>query len=570
MCEAIDSALTQTYKNLEILVINDGSNDNGKTEKIALSYGSKIRYFTKSNGGVSSALNLGIKEMNGEYFSWLSHDDVYTPEKIKHQVNVLNSLSNSNTIIYGGYEVINHESKSLYFVRPDKILSVEKCNISLFPLLRGLIHGCTLLVPRKYFYEIGLFDETLLSTQDYDLWFKFLRIAPIHFDDHILVQSRVHSCQGTNKIVNHIDECNELWSKFLKQLTLEEMTIMEGSPYLFLRRTALFLANASYQKASELATLMAENTLSNIKISVIIPIYNRVNLAIEAIKSVIIQTHQNFELILVDDGSEDDLSVLLEECNKDIRIKYIRKKHNGVAAARNLGINSASGEYIAFLDSDDLFCDNKLKTQLRFMEDNGFLFSHTSYYRTDLDKNLTKYINSGTFSGNVFPAIVSNCPIAIPTVMGKTSLFRSYTFPKNIEIGEDICLWISISSRHIIGGIDLALSKVRVNSFSAAFNDEKQVIGLVNISSFVIHNEYLSRFSGNQVRYLLLSAAEILNKNQSKITKINSISTDIQTDNYSVNIIIKLVKSLYKYGLKVTWYKVYNKFRRFYNDLFTI
>ena len=74
--EAIDSALAQTYKNIEIIVVNDGSSDDGATEKIAKSYGDRIRYFAKENGGVSSALNFGIRQMTGEWFSWLSHDDL--------------------------------------------------------------------------------------------------------------------------------------------------------------------------------------------------------------------------------------------------------------------------------------------------------------------------------------------------------------------------------------------------------------------------------------------------------------------------------------------------------------
>ncbi len=72
---AIESALRQTYSNLEIIVVNDGSTD--KTDKICRSYGNKIRYIKKENGGVSTALNVGIDNMTGEYFSWLSHDDLY-------------------------------------------------------------------------------------------------------------------------------------------------------------------------------------------------------------------------------------------------------------------------------------------------------------------------------------------------------------------------------------------------------------------------------------------------------------------------------------------------------------
>ena len=91
--EAIDSALAQTYSNIEIIVVNDGSLDDGATERVALAYGDKIRYFYKENGGSSSALNFGIANMTGEWFSWLSHDDLYLPEKIEKQIAYISSLN---------------------------------------------------------------------------------------------------------------------------------------------------------------------------------------------------------------------------------------------------------------------------------------------------------------------------------------------------------------------------------------------------------------------------------------------------------------------------------------------
>ena len=97
--DAIQSCLNQYYKNIEILVINDGSDDDHATEQIAAKYKDKIRYFYKENGGCGSALNLGIQEMKGEYFSWLSHDDLYSPNKINSQIEVLSGLVNKNTII---------------------------------------------------------------------------------------------------------------------------------------------------------------------------------------------------------------------------------------------------------------------------------------------------------------------------------------------------------------------------------------------------------------------------------------------------------------------------------------
>ena len=99
LAKAIDSALAQTYPNVEIIVVNDGSKDDGATERIALSYGKKIRYLYKKNGGSSSALNLGIANMTGEWFSWLSHDDLYEPNKLEKQIAYIQKLDINESII---------------------------------------------------------------------------------------------------------------------------------------------------------------------------------------------------------------------------------------------------------------------------------------------------------------------------------------------------------------------------------------------------------------------------------------------------------------------------------------
>ena len=109
MKEAIDSALAQTYQNIEIIVVNDGSTDNGATRKIAESYGNKIKYFEKENGGVSTALNLAIEKMSGDYFSWLSHDDRYYKNKIESQIEYLKKYD-ENTIIYTDYDLMDENS----------------------------------------------------------------------------------------------------------------------------------------------------------------------------------------------------------------------------------------------------------------------------------------------------------------------------------------------------------------------------------------------------------------------------------------------------------------------------
>ncbi len=101
--EAIESALAQTYKNIEIIVVNDGSTDN--TEKII------EKYIKKTNGGVSTALNEGIKNMTGDYLSWLSHDDLYLPNKIEEQIKFLFNLKEKDVILYCNSALIDANGK---------------------------------------------------------------------------------------------------------------------------------------------------------------------------------------------------------------------------------------------------------------------------------------------------------------------------------------------------------------------------------------------------------------------------------------------------------------------------
>lgn len=546
MREAIDSALAQTYDNIEVIVVNDGSQDDGVTDAIAREYGDRIRYYKKENGGCASALNLGISRMRGDYFSWLSHDDVYLPEKIEHQIHVLSAIPDKGTILYGGYEVIDANSKLITTVRPDAVLPVEKLDIPLLPLLRGLIHGCSLLIPRKYFAEIGVFDECLPSTQDYALWFEFLRVAPLHFDSRILIRSRVHPEQGTHKIAKHVEECNELWSGFLRRLSENEMTAMEGSPYRFLAKTAEFLSSTPYREAEQLATSMAKQALSDTRISVVIPFYNRIGWTIEAIQSVQTQTHQQFEILLVDDGSTEDPGPLLDIVRADSRIKYIRQDNSGPAKARNNGVRHAAGRYIAFLDADDLFSPEKLEVQLKYMEENGLALSHTSYTRIDLEGNSIGTISSGRTKGRVFPGIMASCPIAMPTVMGRTSLFIDNPFPEQFEIGEDVCLWISLTSKHELGGLNQALSKVRVGPSTAALNPRKQAIGLINIASYIIHDPYFAQYE-RQIKSLLRVASSVLS--DSKGPPPGNI---VGGSRFSMSAVVFKVKLL----LRPTWYRL--------------
>lgn len=201
---AIDCALNQTYENTEVIVVNDGSTDDGQTEAIALSYGDRIRYFAKPNGGVSSALNYGIAQMTGDYFSWLSHDDGYTPDKVKDAVELLerHDQLNRRCIAFTGGWFIDVAGKKLknfpvYFT-PEQVYSgIETVRV----IVRdGTLNGCCMLIPRTAFAEAGLFDETLRYSQDALMWYRiFLAGYQLVSDNRPNVMNRIHANQVTQR-----------------------------------------------------------------------------------------------------------------------------------------------------------------------------------------------------------------------------------------------------------------------------------------------------------------------------------------------------------------------------------
>lgn len=265
MREAIDSALQQTYKNIEIIVVNDGSTDNGKTEAIAKEYGDKIRYFCKENGGVSTALNTGIKQMRGEYFSWLSHDDVYMPDKVEMQVRALSALEDKTTVVCCGSVHIDKDSK-LIGTMPDVDLNDVKLftwEDMLFDLLKnGSMNGCALLIKRTIFDDVGYFDEKLRFNQDGFMWTKiFLKKYSMISIPNICVKGRIHGKQltQTGQALFHSDcevMSHELIPKLMEISTREKNFILAYMKYnAKYGNNAVVKAAAAKAKDAKLLTL---------------------------------------------------------------------------------------------------------------------------------------------------------------------------------------------------------------------------------------------------------------------------------------------------------------------------
>jgi glycosyltransferase involved in cell wall biosynthesis len=235
--EAIDSALAQTWPDVEVIVVDDGSDDEGATARIADSYRDRIRYIRKDHGGVSSALNAGIRAMTGEFFAWLSHDDVYDPRKLEHQIAALDRHG-PDTIAYSDYELVGPDLKRI----KRKILpEVPPAGFRLWLMADSALHGCTVLVPRSCFAS-ELFDERLATTQDYDMWFRLARHHRFLRVPEILLKYRIHGRQESWMNPRRVEEGNRLLIGFLDAMSPAEVSAAtdESPSMVYLRAAARF------------------------------------------------------------------------------------------------------------------------------------------------------------------------------------------------------------------------------------------------------------------------------------------------------------------------------------------
>ncbi len=219
--EAIDSALAQTYKNIEVIVINDGSNDKGETDKICKSYGNKIRYYKKENGGVASALNMGIEKMKGEYFSWLSHDDIYHPEKTLKQV-VLAEGIDQDIIVISNKAIISETGDLLKKKIIDKRLEdFPNCSLLFSPSM--YLDSRAMLIPKVIFERYGTFEEGKEPFQDQDMWLKLSTEIKFRVVEDYLLYSKSYEQRGYFASSSRLVASDMVYGKVLETLSTEEV-----------------------------------------------------------------------------------------------------------------------------------------------------------------------------------------------------------------------------------------------------------------------------------------------------------------------------------------------------------
>ena len=216
-------------------------------------------------------------------------------------------------------------------------------------------------------------------------------------------------------------------------------------------------------------------------VSVITPYYQKEEFFEKTIRSILNQTYSNFEIFIVyDDESKGDLDFVKKISELDNRINLIINDQNlGAGQSRNKGIKSSNGEYIAFIDADDLWHEDKLLTQIKFMQFNNYYISHTSY---DIINEKGDKISSRKAQTLTFDKLLKSCDIGLSTVILKKNLLNDDILFPELKTKEDYVLWLKITrGGQKIVALDKTLSKWRKCKISLSSSTIRKLIDGYNV-----------------------------------------------------------------------------------------
>jgi glycosyltransferase involved in cell wall biosynthesis len=242
------------------------------------------------------------------------------------------------------------------------------------------------------------------------------------------------------------------------------------------------------------------------KISVIIPTHNRAELISKTIESVLSQTVKVDEIIIIDDGSTDNTNEVVSKYD----VRYIYQKNKGVSNARNHGIKLAKNQWICFLDSDDIWEENKIEKQIAFHTQNpNILFSHTDELWIFNDKIIKQKKHQLKPSGYCFQENIANTLIGASTVMIHTKIFEDIGyFDEEFIACEDYDLWLRILYKYELGLINEKLIK----KIAGHENQLSFTIRLLDIYRIKALMKHLDSPYKNDIKKLIVAKCDILVK----------------------------------------------------------
>lgn len=373
----LNSIQNQTYKNFEVILVNDGSMDH--SESICMDFvkvDTRFKYFTKVNGGASSARNFGLDNVTGDFITFIDADD-WVDEN--HLEVLLNNIKENNSDMAVSsikkFDNVRNFEFRVYSKQEKYLLNYNKLNREEFlVILPKLIHASNsykIAVSKLFKKELVTdvrFDESIVYGEDLDFFFKlYNKVNSISYVDEITYIYRLHDESSSSKFGQlHMEQELAIYKKMyerIEELGLPTIHYVNTLRNLLDYRKDYLENRVLFNEYLEfLEKIEKKITYPKDLISIIVPIYNvspYLRLCLESIEK---QTCSHFEVLLINDGSRDNSKdICLEFVERDNRFKYIEQQNAGLSAARNTGILNAKSEFLTFIDGDDLIESNYLE-----------------------------------------------------------------------------------------------------------------------------------------------------------------------------------------------------------------
>ena len=448
--QCLESIISQTLNDIEIIVVNDGSTDNSlEIIKKFAAKDSRIKVVDQKNGGYAKAVNKGLSLATGEYVAEVDSDDYINPNMYNKLYNI--AKEKNVDIVVGRYaEFVGKDQTFQMF--PKTFVSSDKENkvLSTDELYKGNkldLLGYTAIWSAIYKrelitkYNITL-NENVKCYNDNGFWFRTRAVAKtLYYNDEIMYFYRVDVAGQTIKKMNErypmlieefIDIKNQykkmgIWEKnanfwfrhfFFNVLyfVLPKIEVKTMTPFIeavkptiidFKKNEKILPETLDYFARKMLNILLREGTENFIseylrnkyKVSVIMATYNGAQYLNKTIPQILNQTLKDIEFILVNDGSKDNSLEIMQKYQYDFRVKIIDLEQNkGQSYARNIGLKNAIGEYVIFLDCDDEFNPELV----------GKLYWHMNHY--DLDLCMTGYSVHNCRTSNYYSNLFNEFP----------------------------------------------------------------------------------------------------------------------------------------------------------------
>lgn len=408
--QAIESVLNQTYSKYEIIVVDDGSTDD--TTKVLEPFQDKVNYTYQSNQGVAASRNKGIALAQGELIAFLDADDLFLPQKLQRQVSIFLKQPQIGMVVCG-WQIAN--AAGVKIVDVELWHNLPKLDLDAWLYWKPVLPSAT-MIRRNLLLEVGGFPSATVPVEDVECFLELIlqgceaiwcpQVETIYRQINAeslcrntlrrvksleLLHERFYSKvdlpfevrQSENKVVY----ANLVWSAWHLYQNGYESEMID-----YLRKSLVYSSDSSENisrhwiesfesfetdqdgsgfqlNTYQLSQIdgwqkLITDALATHKptVSIIIPAYNSAEYLSDAIASVLEQTYTNYEIIVINDGSTDNTDEIVAPYLDQIR--YFKQSNQGVSHTRNRGICLARGEYIAFLDADDILMPFKLEQQV--------------------------------------------------------------------------------------------------------------------------------------------------------------------------------------------------------------